>query len=97
MTIRTFCCKTQRDYIRHIEAFASFLGRSPDTATGDNIHRFQFAQVEQGAAQAQLQAELAAAASAIKVEGFERPKRTPVARSPSRPPAETYWWPSLDS
>jgi hypothetical protein len=33
MTIRTFSDKTQRDYIRHVEAFASFLGRSPDTAT----------------------------------------------------------------
>jgi integrase/recombinase XerD len=49
MTIRTFSEKTQRDYIRQIEAFASFLGRSPDTATGDDIRRFQFAQVEQGA------------------------------------------------
>ena len=49
MTIRTFSDKTQRDYIRQIEAFASFLGRSPDTATGDDIRRFQFAQVEQGA------------------------------------------------
>jgi hypothetical protein len=35
MTIRTFSDKTQRDYIGHVEAFASFLGRSPDTATGD--------------------------------------------------------------
>src|SRR5262249_37626290 len=49
MTIRTFSDKTQRDYIRHVEAFATFLGRSPDTATGDHIRRFQFAQVEQGA------------------------------------------------
>ena len=37
MTIRTFGDKTQRDYIRHVEAFARFLGRSPDTATGDDI------------------------------------------------------------
>ena len=49
MTIRTFSDQTQRDYIRQIEAFARFLGRSPDTATGDDIRRFQFAQVEQGA------------------------------------------------
>ena len=49
MTIRTFGDKTQRDDIRQIEAFASFLGRSPDTATGDDIRRFQFAQVNQGA------------------------------------------------
>jgi integrase/recombinase XerD len=49
MTIRSFSEKTQRDYIRQVEAFASFLGRSPDSATGDDIRRFQFAQVEQGA------------------------------------------------
>src|SRR5262245_5095760 len=46
MTIRTFSDKTQRDYIRNVEAFARFLGRSPDTATGDDIRRFQLAQVE---------------------------------------------------
>ena len=49
MTIRTFGEKTQRDHIRNVEAFARFLGRSPDTATGDDIRRFQLAQVEQGA------------------------------------------------
>jgi hypothetical protein len=49
MTIRTFGEKTRHDYIRHVEAFAKFLGRSPDTATGDDICRFQMAQVEKGA------------------------------------------------
>jgi integrase/recombinase XerD len=49
MTIRTFSEKTQREYIRQIAAFARFLGRSPDTATGDDIRRFQLAQVEHGA------------------------------------------------
>jgi hypothetical protein len=48
MTIQTFSDKTQRDCIRYIEAFASFLGLSPDTATGDDIRRFQLAQVERG-------------------------------------------------
>ena len=49
MTIRTFSDKTQRDYIRHVEAFARFLSRSPATATGDDIRRFQLAQVNEGA------------------------------------------------
>jgi site-specific recombinase XerD len=49
MTVRSFGEKTQHDYIRHIETFARFLGRSPDTATGDDIRRFQLAQVEGGA------------------------------------------------
>jgi integrase/recombinase XerD len=49
MTVRTFSDKTQHDYIRHVETFARFLGRSPDTATSDDIRRFQLLQVEQGA------------------------------------------------
>ena len=49
MTVRSFSDKTQHDYIRHIETFARFLGCSPDTANGDDIRRFQLAQVEQGA------------------------------------------------
>src|SRR5262249_16666039 len=49
LPLGAFSDKTQRAYIRHFEAFASFLGRSPDPATGDDIRRFQFAQVEQGA------------------------------------------------
>jgi integrase len=43
MTVRSFSDKTQHDYIRYVEAFARFLGRSPDTATGDDIRRFQLA------------------------------------------------------
>lgn len=49
MTVRSFSDKTQHEYIRQIETFARFLGRSPDTASGDDIRRFQIAQVEQGA------------------------------------------------
>jgi hypothetical protein len=32
MSVRKFGEKTQQDYIRHVEAFAKFLGRSSDTA-----------------------------------------------------------------
>ena len=49
MTVRSFSDKTQYDYLRHIETFARFLGRSPDTVSGDDIRRFQLTQVEQGA------------------------------------------------
>jgi integrase/recombinase XerD len=60
MTIRTFSDKTQRDYIRQIEAFASFLGRSPDTAAGEDIRRFQLAQIEQGAQPPKMNAQASA-------------------------------------
>ena len=46
MTVRSIGDKTQRDYTRQVEIFARFLGCSPDTASGDDIRRFQ---VEQGA------------------------------------------------
>ncbi|MDX2288892.1 MAG: tyrosine-type recombinase/integrase [Hyphomicrobiaceae bacterium] len=49
MAVRQFSDKTQHDYIRHVEALTRFLGRSPDTATGDDLRRFQLHQVESGA------------------------------------------------
>jgi len=39
---------TQRDYIRVVRSFASFLGRSPDTATPEDVRRFQVHQAESG-------------------------------------------------
>ena len=49
MTIRSFGDKTRHDYIRHVETLTAFLGRSPDTATADDLRRFQQHQVDQGA------------------------------------------------
>jgi site-specific recombinase XerD len=40
---------TQHDYIRFVKDFASFLGRRPDTATAEDIRRFQVHQAESGA------------------------------------------------
>src|SRR5437868_10369062 len=39
---------TQRDYIRFVRSFAAFLGRSPDTATAEDVRRFQVHQAETG-------------------------------------------------
>jgi len=41
MTIRRLGPKTQHDYIRHVKSFADFLGRSPDKATAEDVHRYQ--------------------------------------------------------
>jgi integrase/recombinase XerD len=49
MTIRSFSDKIRQNYIYHIQALSTFLGRSPDTATGGDLRRFQQHQVEQGA------------------------------------------------
>ena len=41
MTVRKFVEKTQHDYIRHVKDFTAFLGRSPDTATPEDVRRYQ--------------------------------------------------------
>ena len=46
MSIRKFSEKTRYDYIRHIEPFAKFLNRSPDTATAEDLGRYQVHQTE---------------------------------------------------
>ena len=39
---------TQRDYIRFVRSFAEFLRRPPDTATAEDIRRFQVHQADSG-------------------------------------------------
>src|SRR5438309_8174859 len=41
MTARKLCAGTQRGHIRSCKRFAAFLKRSPDTATCEDIRRFQ--------------------------------------------------------
>src|SRR4030081_3773890 len=41
MTIRRLAPKTQQGYIRTIKNLAVFLGRSPDTASFEDVRRFQ--------------------------------------------------------
>jgi integrase/recombinase XerD len=41
MTIRKFAPKTQHDYVQRIKNFAAFLGRSPDTASFEDVRRYQ--------------------------------------------------------
>src|SRR5215475_4464350 len=48
MTVRKFSDKARHDYIRCIESFAKFLGRSPDTATAEDLRRYQVHQTESG-------------------------------------------------
>jgi integrase/recombinase XerD len=41
MTVRHVKEKVQKDYIRHVKNFTVFLGRSPDTATSEDLRLFQ--------------------------------------------------------
>jgi site-specific recombinase XerD len=48
MAMRGLREETQHDYIRFVSDFAAFLGRAPDTATAEDIRRFQLHQAESG-------------------------------------------------
>jgi len=48
MLMRGLGWHTQQDYIRHVRRFAAFLGRTPDTATPDDVRRYQLHQHESG-------------------------------------------------
>ena len=48
MIVRGFKEDTRRDYVRHVRALAAYLGRSPDTATAEDLRRFQLHQTQIG-------------------------------------------------
>ena len=49
MAVRRLGEKTKHDYIQHVESFAIFIGRSPDTATSEDLRLFQVHQMQLGA------------------------------------------------
>ena len=56
MTMRKLNPKTQSGYIRAVRKLARFLGRSPDTATAEELRRFQLHLVELGVSSITLNA-----------------------------------------
>jgi integrase/recombinase XerD len=48
MTVRGFNEHTRRDYVRHVRSFAAFIGRSPDTASSEDLRLFQLHQTRIG-------------------------------------------------
>jgi integrase/recombinase XerD len=48
MRMRKLCDQTQSGYIRAVRQLASFLERSPDTATVEDLRRFQLHLVDRG-------------------------------------------------
>ena len=47
MTARRYKEKVQKDYARHVGRFTAFLGRSPDTATAEEVRLFQLDMAKQ--------------------------------------------------
>ena len=60
MTARRYSEKVQKAYVRHVRTFAAFLGRSPDTATSDDLRRFQLHLAQQQISPGSINAAIAA-------------------------------------
>ena len=74
MTARRFSEATRKDYVRHVRTFAAFLGRSPDTATSDDLRRFQLHMAQQQVSPWSINAAIAALRFFFTVT-LERPDR----------------------
>src|ERR1700688_2596530 len=60
MTARRFSEKVQKAYVRHVRTFAAFLRRSPDTATSEDLRRFQLHMAQQQISAGSINAAIAA-------------------------------------
>jgi integrase/recombinase XerD len=88
MTVRGFGAKTRHDYVRHVRAFAAFIGRSPDTATAEEVRRFQLHQTETGVGAPSINSAVSALRFLFSVT-LERPdlaRRLTVVRQPRKLP-----------
>ena len=56
ITARRFSEDTKRDYVRNVRKFAAFLGRSPDTATSEDLRRYQLHMAQQQASPSMINA-----------------------------------------
>ena len=75
MNMRRFVPDTQREYIRAVKKLASFLGRSPDTATAEELRAFQLHLTETGLHPPSINATVAALRFFFKVT-LDRPETT---------------------
>jgi integrase len=88
MAMRTMRAPTQHDYVRHVRAFAAFLGRSPDTATAEDVRRFQLHQREHGVGESTINGTVSALRFRFDVT-LERPdlsRRLVLAHRPRKLP-----------
>ncbi|OAJ51710.1 integrase [Paraburkholderia ginsengiterrae] len=60
MRMRKFAPKTQSGYLRAVRQFAKFLGRSPDTATVEDLRDYQLHLVDHGTSPTSLNAAISA-------------------------------------
>src|SRR5215216_6217352 len=88
MSVRGFKDDTRRDYVRHVRAFAAFIGRSPDTATAEELRLFQLHQTQSGLQPPSINSAVSALRFFFTVT-LDRPdlaRRLTVVRQPRRLP-----------
>lgn len=86
MRLRSFGDKTQTDYQRCVERLATFLGRSPDLASNEDLRRYHLHLAEAGASPSKINVTMSALRflfitvlgrdDAVKVLPFVRQRRT---------------------
>ena len=89
MNVRGFSEKTRNDYVRNVRALAAFLARSPDTATAEDLRRFQAHQAQIGVRPPSINSAVAALRFFLTVT-LDRPdlaRRLTIVREPRRLPA----------
>jgi integrase/recombinase XerD len=89
MAMRGLRADTQRDYVRVVRSFAAFLGRPPDTATAEDVRRFQVHQRESGVQPPTINCSVSALRFLFTVT-LDRPdlsRRLVLARYPRKLPA----------
>jgi integrase/recombinase XerD len=74
-SVRRFTPDTQREYIRAVKRLAAFLGRSPDTATPEELRAFQLHLTESGVRPPTINATVTALRFFFKVT-LDRPQTT---------------------
>src|SRR6266852_8416885 len=108
MMVRNFVEKTRSDYIREVKTFTAFLGRSPDTATPEDLRRFQLHQSQSGVRPPSMNNAVAAlrffftvtlarSEMARHLTFVREPRKIPVILSPSRKIVLQHNLPGTDS
>src|SRR5213592_4927083 len=89
MSVRNFGEKTRNDYIRHVRTFTAFIGRPPDTATAEDLRRFQLHQTQSGMQPPSVNSSVSALRFffTVTLDQPDLARRLTVVRQPRRLPA----------
>jgi site-specific recombinase XerD len=88
MTVRGFTEETHSNYIREVRAFAAFIRRPPDTATAEDLRRFQLHQTQSGMQPPSINSSVSALRFffTVTLDRADLARRLTVVRQPRRLP-----------